>query len=83
MKPTYDIIELQKMSRLELVEIAKEYNIHVLTDEAAGKLWGKQNIIYQILDEQACSKMEKKETPKPDLNHESKSYSTKKINQSR
>lgn len=60
MDTTYDIIQLSKMTLLELVEIAKKFNIHVLTDEVAGITWSKQTIIYQILDEQACQKMEVK-----------------------
>lgn len=43
----YDVLELQKMKRDELVEIAKLFKLNIYQCEP------KQSIIYQILDAQA------------------------------
>jgi hypothetical protein len=44
---TYDIIELQKLDRTDLIEIAESFRVNIYPEE------GKQVIMYQILEVQA------------------------------
>lgn len=44
---TYNVIELSKLDRTTLIEIAESFRVNIYPEE------GKQCIVYQILDAQA------------------------------